>query len=74
MEAKIAIAPHERSIPAVKIIIVWPIAIEPTTATCCKTKDKLNGSLKFGFRNQKTPREIIRTSAGLSVGYLCSAT
>ena len=34
MDVKTVIAPQERSIPAVKIISVCPIATAPTTATC----------------------------------------
>ena len=33
-------APHERSMPAVRMISVWPMASVPTTITCCKTSEK----------------------------------
>jgi hypothetical protein len=32
--------PTERSIPAVRITSVWPIASTPTTITCCITSDR----------------------------------
>ena len=34
--------PQDKSIPAVKIISVCPMANKPTTMTCCNTKDKLS--------------------------------
>ena len=32
--------PTERSIPAVRITSVWPIASTPTTITCCSTSER----------------------------------
>jgi hypothetical protein len=32
--------PHDRSIPAVRMTSVWPIAITPTTMTCCRISEK----------------------------------
>jgi len=32
--------PHDRSMPAVRMISVWPIAIVPTTITCCRISEK----------------------------------
>ena len=32
--------PHDKSIPAVKMMRVWPIAITPTTMTCAKISEK----------------------------------
>ena len=32
--------PQDRSMPAVRMISVWPIAITPTTITCCRISDK----------------------------------
>src|SRR6266511_5394670 len=34
-------APLDRSIPAVRMMSVWPIARVPTTITCCTTSDRL---------------------------------
>ena len=34
-------APLERSMPAVRITSVWPMASVPTTMTCCTTSDRL---------------------------------
>ena len=36
-------APTERSMPAVKMISVWPTARAPTTATCCVIRDRFAG-------------------------------
>src|SRR6185503_12580679 len=33
--------PHDKSMPAVRITSVWPIAMTPTTITCCSTSDRL---------------------------------
>ncbi|MNS98731.1 hypothetical protein D3C72_1331060 [compost metagenome] len=33
--------PHDRSMPAVRMISVWPMAITPTTITCCRISDRL---------------------------------
>ena len=32
--------PHERSMPAVRITSVWPIASTPVTITCCSTSER----------------------------------
>ena len=34
--------PHDRSMPAVRMISVWPIAITPTTITCCRISEKFS--------------------------------
>src|SRR3990167_5843926 len=34
------IIPHERSMPAVRMIRVWPMAMVPTTITCCRINEK----------------------------------
>ena len=34
--------PHDRSMPAVRMISVWPMAITPTTITCCRISEKLS--------------------------------
>ena len=38
--------PHDRSMPAVRMISVWPIASVPTTITCWMISEKLAGSRK----------------------------
>ena len=42
--------PHERSTPAVRMTSVWPIAITPTTITCCSTSDRLSPVRKRSLR------------------------
>ena len=32
--------PQDRSMPAVRMIRVWPMAITPTTITCCRISEK----------------------------------
>ena len=34
--------PQDRSMPAVRMIRVWPIAITPTTITCCRISEKFS--------------------------------
>src|SRR5450830_434210 len=34
--------PHDRSMPAVRMIRVWPMANTPTTITCCSTSDRFS--------------------------------
>ena len=36
--------PHDRSMPAVRMISVWPIASVPTTITCWMISEKFVGS------------------------------
>ena len=47
IEAKTAMAPTERSTPAVRMMIVWPMASVPTTVTCWMIRDRLDA-----FRNR----------------------
>ncbi len=48
--ARMEIAPTDRSMPAVRMISVWPIARAPTTATCCMISDCVRRVPKFGLR------------------------
>ena len=34
--------PHDRSMPAVRMISVWPMAMTPTTITCCRISEKFS--------------------------------
>ena len=70
MDAKTAIAPQERSIPAVRIIIVCPAATAPTIATCCKISEKLDGVKKFSLKKLKVIDAKRSTNAELIQGYL----
>ena len=44
IEPKAMTAPHERSMPAVRMMIVWPMAIVPITITCWTISEKLSPS------------------------------
>jgi hypothetical protein len=39
--------PQDRSMPAVRMISVWPMAMTPTTITCCRISDRLPPVRKF---------------------------
>src|SRR3990167_791065 len=40
MEPSAITMPHDRSMPAVRMISVWPMASRPTTITCCRISEK----------------------------------
>ena len=62
------IAPQERSIPAVRMISVWPIARVPTTAVCWAITPRSVGVANFDESSRKMMTVIARTIAGLSHG------
>jgi hypothetical protein len=68
IEVKTMIEPMDRSIPAVRMMIVWPTASAPTTATCWKISDRFAGSKKRGFRRPNRTEARIRTTSGLIAG------
>ena len=65
---KIMIAPTDRSMPAVRMIRVWPTARPPTTATCWITSDRFAGRKKRVFTAPSTIPARTRTTAGLIAG------
>ena len=42
MEPRAMTMPQDRSIPAVRMMRVWPMASTPTTMTCCTTSDRFS--------------------------------
>jgi hypothetical protein len=44
--------PQDRSMPAVSTISVWPIAITPTTITCCRISERFSPVRKVGLRGE----------------------
>ena len=61
-------APQDRSMPAVRMISVWPTASAPTTATCWVMSDRLLGVANLLFSMLKTMTLMTSTIAGLSHG------
>ena len=55
--------PTERSIPAVRITSVCPIASTPTTITCCSTSERFWASRK---RSDLTEKKAIASSSAMS--------
>ena len=58
--------PHDRSMPAVRMISVWPIAMTPTTMTCCRISAKLALVKKLSVVRPKTTQAIARAMNGPS--------
>jgi len=68
MVTKIMIAPTERSMPAVRTIIVCPTANAPMMATCCRMSERLAGSRNRSLINQKLITDPSSTTVGLMPG------
>jgi hypothetical protein len=65
--------PHERSIPAVRITNVWPIASTPTTITCWSTSERFCVCRKrslFKEKNAMVSRSAIRGPTAGAVAIL----
>src|SRR5262245_54087854 len=58
------IIPHERSMPAVRMISVWPIAMTPTTITCCRMSEKFCSDRKRSDCVVKKAHASTRASSG----------
>jgi hypothetical protein len=43
------IMPHDKSMPAVRMTSVWPMAMVPTTMTCCMMSEKFCSDRKRSF-------------------------
>jgi hypothetical protein len=67
MEPSAMTMPHDRSMPAVRMISVWPIAMTPTTMTCCRISEKLPADRKRSDWNEKNTQAASRASSGPSV-------
>ena len=59
--------PHDRSMPAVRMISVWPIAMTPTTMTCCRTSEKFSPVRKRSLWVAKKTQASSRAMKGPSV-------
>ena len=70
--ARIITAPTERSIPAVSMMTVCPIARQPSTASCCSISEMSSGRRKRGFNASNTAIETTSTITGAPAGCRCS--
>ena len=68
---RMAIAPTDRSMPAVRMISVCPIASAAITATCCRMMPMVSGAMKRGLMIVNTMTEMISTNNGLIEGWAC---
>ena len=66
--------PTERSIPAVRITSVCPIASTPTTITCCITSDRFWASRKRSDLTEKKAIASTRAMSGPTVGVVSTLT
>src|SRR5476649_641104 len=58
--------PHDRSMPAVSMISVWPMAMTPTTITCCKISEKFWPLKKRSDSSEKNRPAASRAKTGPS--------
>ncbi len=58
--------PHDRSMPAVRMISVWPIAMTPTTAICCRISEKFSPLKKRSVAMPKNTQAISKAMKGPS--------
>src|SRR5688572_16564117 len=70
--AKIAAAPTDRSMPAVRMMSVCPTASAATTAVCWIISDTVPGSENRGLSTVNTTHVMARMIAGLTAGWACS--
>src|SRR6218665_2213743 len=59
--------PQDRSMPAVRITSVWPIAITATTMTCCRISEKFCAEKKRSLCEEKKAQARISAMKGPSV-------
>ena len=59
--------PHDRSMPAVRMISVCPMAITPTTMTCCRISEKFWSVKKRSFWVAKKTQASSKAIKGPSV-------
>jgi hypothetical protein len=57
-------APHDRSMPAVRMISVWPMASVPTTITCWSTSERFEPDRKRSDLMEKKTTAIASASNG----------
>ena len=66
--ARMVMAPTDRSMPAVRMTRVCPIARHATTATCWNSRDCALGDANRGLRIEKTTNVSTSRKSGLSHG------
>ncbi len=66
--ARMVMAPTDRSMPAVRMIRVCPIARHATTATCWSRSDWALGEANRGLRIEKITKVMTSRKSGLSHG------
>ena len=71
-EVNTAMAPTERSMPAVRMMSVCPMARVPTNMTCWTTRLALNGVRNRSLPKLNTTSMAARKKSGARAGYLCS--
>src|SRR5258707_3436085 len=67
-----AIPPLARSIQAVRMIIVWPIASVPTITLCWTTSERLPAAQNVRVVTENTAQNAIKTISGPNVGVVSS--
>lgn len=65
-------APHDRSIPAVRMIRVCPMARVPTTMTCCTISEKFPPVRNWSVEKEKKAQARRRAARGPVVGAVSS--
>src|ERR1700761_2779696 len=71
--ARIMTAPTDRSIPAVRMMMVWPRASSPITVTCWSMIDRLARAKNLVLISPKITTARMSTISGPSDGWACSA-
>src|SRR5207247_3983635 len=66
--ARMAAAPTDKSMPAVRMIMVWPMARVASTATCWIISDRFVALKNLGLIRENTMTDATSTLAGPIVG------
>jgi hypothetical protein len=66
--ARMVIAPTERSMPAVRMISVWPMPSAATMAVCWMRMETPPGCANLGLRIEKAANVMMNRISGLSHG------
>src|SRR5215471_1070751 len=60
--------PHDKSMPAVRMMSVWPMAMTPTTISCCRMREKFCSDRKRADCVAKKTQVRTSASNGASTG------
>ena len=71
MDVNTAIAPAERSMPAVRMISVWPRAIVAITVTCCSTRPRFAAERNRPLTIANAMIATTSTANGPRIGLAC---